>query len=83
MVECGAHLFQGRFGCVAMDETHCLNAVRYLVRYRALRGALRGDTGDTGTWRYGDMIRIALTFSPDSEQWAVSPASSFPIFPIT
>jgi hypothetical protein len=45
MVECGAHLFQGRFGCVAMDETHCLNAVRYLVRYGALRGALRGDTG--------------------------------------
>jgi hypothetical protein len=76
MVECGAHLFQGRFGCVAMDETHCLNAVRYLVRYGALRGALRA-------WRYGDMIRIALTLSPDSEQWAVSPASSFPIFPIT
>jgi putative transposase len=32
---------------------------------------------------YGDMIRIALTFSPYSEQWPVSPASSFPIFPIT
>ncbi len=25
------HLFQGRFGCVAMDEAHCLNAVRYLA----------------------------------------------------
>jgi hypothetical protein len=42
MVECGAHLFQGRFGCVAMDETHCLNAVRYLVRYGVRYGAIRG-----------------------------------------
>jgi putative transposase len=25
------HLFQGRFGCVAMDERHWLNAVRYLA----------------------------------------------------
>ena len=25
------HLFQGRFGCVAMDEPHLLNAVRYLA----------------------------------------------------
>jgi putative transposase len=25
------HLFQGRFGCVAMDEAHCLNALRYLA----------------------------------------------------
>jgi putative transposase len=25
------HLFQGRFNCVAMDESHCLNAVRYLA----------------------------------------------------
>lgn len=25
------HLFQGRFGCVAMDEAHCLNAMRYLA----------------------------------------------------
>ena len=25
------HLFQGRFGCVAMDEPHMLNAVRYLA----------------------------------------------------
>jgi putative transposase len=25
------HLFQGRFGCVAMDEAHCLTAVRYLA----------------------------------------------------
>jgi putative transposase len=25
------HLFQGRFGCVAMDEAHTLNAVRYLA----------------------------------------------------
>ena len=25
------HLFQGRFGCVAMDEGHFLNAVRYLA----------------------------------------------------
>ena len=25
------HLFQGRFGCVAMDEAHALNAVRYLA----------------------------------------------------
>src|SRR5579863_8676561 len=25
------HLFQGRFGCVAMDEAHWLAAVRYLA----------------------------------------------------
>lgn len=25
------HLFQARFHCVAMDEAHCLNAVRYLA----------------------------------------------------
>ena len=25
------HLLQGRFGCVAMDEAHCLNTVRYLA----------------------------------------------------
>ena len=25
------HLFQGRFGCVAMDDAHVLNAVRYLA----------------------------------------------------
>ena len=25
------HLFQGRFGCVAMDDSHCLNALRYLA----------------------------------------------------
>ena len=25
------HLLQGRFGCVAMDEAHTLNALRYLA----------------------------------------------------
>ena len=25
------HLFQGRFGCVAMDDAHVLNALRYLA----------------------------------------------------
>ena len=40
------HLFQGRFGCVAMDEAHMLNAVRYLS-FTGARGA-RGDAGPMG-----------------------------------
>ena len=43
------HLFQGRFGCVAMDEPHMLNAVRYLAfnpaRATTLRGARRMGSG--------------------------------------
>jgi len=33
------HLFQGRFGCVAMDEAHLLNALRYLA-FNPLRAGL-------------------------------------------
>ena len=39
------HLFQGRFGCVAMDETHCLNAVRYLA-FNPVRAGLCADPRD-------------------------------------
>ena len=39
------HLFQGRFGCVAMDETHCLNAVRYLA-FNPVRARLSAAPGD-------------------------------------
>jgi putative transposase len=38
-------LFQGRFGCVAMDETHCLNAVRYLA-FNPVRARLSATPGD-------------------------------------
>ena len=36
------HLFQGRFGCVAMDEPHLLNAVRYLA-FNPVRARLCGE----------------------------------------
>ena len=39
------HLFQGRFGCVAMDESHCLNAVRYLA-LSPVRARLSATPGD-------------------------------------
>jgi putative transposase len=39
------HLFQGRFGCVAMDEAHCLNAVRYLA-FNPVRARLAATPGD-------------------------------------
>ena len=39
------HLFQGWFGCVAMDETHCLNAVRHLA-LNPVRARLSATPGD-------------------------------------
>ncbi len=39
------HVFQGRFGCVAMDEAHCLNAVRYLA-FNPVRAGLCATPGD-------------------------------------
>src|SRR5208282_3432326 len=38
------HLFQGRFGCVAMDEAHCLAAVRYLA-FNPVRARLAASPG--------------------------------------
>ncbi len=38
------HLFQGRFGCVAMDEAHCLAAVRYLA-FNPVRAGLAASPG--------------------------------------
>ena len=34
------HLFQGRFGCAAMEESHCLNALR--CRFRRSRPGVTG-----------------------------------------
>ena len=39
------HLFQGRFGCVAMDEAHMLNAVRYLA-FNPVRAKLCAAPGE-------------------------------------
>jgi REP-associated tyrosine transposase len=39
------HLFQGRFGCVAMDEPHMLNAVRYLA-FNPVRARLCATPGE-------------------------------------
>ena len=39
------HLFQGRFGCVAMDEAHCLNALRYLA-FNPVRAHLSATPGE-------------------------------------
>jgi putative transposase len=36
------HLFQGRFASVAMDDAHCLNAVRYLA-FNPVRARLAGE----------------------------------------
>ncbi len=39
------HLFQGRFGCVAMDDDHMLNAVRYLA-FNPVRAGLCATPGE-------------------------------------
>ena len=39
------HLFQGRFGCTAMDEAHLLNAVRYLA-FNPVRAKLVASPAD-------------------------------------
>ena len=39
------HLFQGRFGCVAMDEAHMLNALRYLA-FNPVRAGLCKTPGE-------------------------------------
>ena len=39
------HLFQGRFGCAAMDEAHCLNAVRTLA-FNPVRAGLNASPGE-------------------------------------
>jgi len=39
------HLFQGRFGCVPMDEPHMLNAVRYLA-FNPVRAGLCVEPGE-------------------------------------
>lgn len=45
------HLFQGRFGCVAMDEAHMLNAVRYLA-FNPVRAKL---CATPGAWRWSSV----------------------------
>ena len=39
------HLFQGRFGCTAMDAAHLLNAVRYLA-YNPVRARLAAGVAE-------------------------------------
>jgi putative transposase len=45
------HLFQGRFGCVAMDEAHTLNAVRHLA-FSPVRAGLAATPG---AWRWSSV----------------------------
>ncbi|WP_246731767.1 transposase [Methylocapsa sp. S129] len=45
------HLFQGRFGCVAMDEAHMLNAVRYLA-FNPVRAKLCAAPGE---WQWSSV----------------------------
>jgi putative transposase len=49
------HLFQGRFGCVAMDEAHLLAAFRYV----ALNPVPESDQDQAGrvTWRLALVVR--------------------------
>jgi putative transposase len=45
------HLFQGRFGCVAMDEAHMLDAVRYL----AFNPVRAGFCETPGEWEWSSV----------------------------
>lgn len=45
------HLFQGRFGCTAMDEAHLLNAVRYLA-FNPVRAKLVASAAE---WRWSSV----------------------------
>ncbi|MGA2795762.1 MAG: hypothetical protein ABSE69_20065 [Roseiarcus sp.] len=45
------HLFQGRFGYVAMDEAHMLNAVRYL----AFNPVCAGLCATPGEWEWSSV----------------------------
>ncbi len=50
------HLFQGRFACAAMDEAHCLNAVRYLA-FNPVRARLCANPTDWPWSSVGAHIR--------------------------
>jgi putative transposase len=71
------HLFQGRFGCVAMDEAHCLNAARYLA-FNPVRARLCAAPED---WQWSSVrahlagrddglatVRPLLDLAPDFAQ---------------
>ncbi len=49
------HLFQSRFGCVAMDEAHWLTAVRYLA-FNPVRAGLCRRPED---WRWKSLAKTA------------------------
>jgi putative transposase len=55
------HLFQGRFGCVAMDEAHTLNAVRYLA-FNPVRAGLCAAPGE---WEWSS-VRAHLRGQDDA-----------------
>ena len=54
------HFWQGRFGCVAMDEAHCAAALRY-VAMNPVRAGLVARAQD---WRWSS-VRAQLGIEPD------------------
>jgi putative transposase len=54
------HFWQGRFGCVAMDEEHCCAALRY-VAMNPVRAGLARRAQD---WRWSS-VRAQLGIEPD------------------
>jgi putative transposase len=54
------HFWQGRFGCVAMDEEHCLAALRYV----ALNPVRAGLVKRAAEWRWSS-VRAQLGIEPD------------------
>jgi len=55
------HLFQGRFGCVAMDEAHTLKALRYMA-FNPVRARLCAAPGD---WEWSS-VRAHLAGKNDA-----------------
>ncbi len=49
------HLFQGRFGCVAMDEAHLLAAIRYIALNPVKAGLVKQATA----WRWSSAAALA------------------------
>ena len=54
------HLFQGRLGCVAMDEGRRLNAMRYLASIRCAPGSAFSPAGGNGR-AYAPILKGATT----------------------
>lgn len=54
------HFWQGRFGCVAMDEEHCHAALRYVAMNPVRAGLVR----EAADWKWSS-VRAQLGIEPD------------------